>query len=47
VEWSLLPSLVGETLRRDVRLEVDELVLGYDVEGRKHRYRYELRWTRP
>ena len=47
VECSLVPTLVGTTLRRRARLEGGVLTLRYDVAGRKRAYAYELRWSRP
>lgn len=47
VACSLVPTMVGKTLRRRGRFEDETLVLDYDVQGRKHVYRYELRWSRP
>jgi len=46
VELALVPEVVGQEQRRRVRLDGDELVLSYEVEGRRGMARFELRWRR-
>jgi len=46
VELALVPEVGGREQRRRVRLDGDELVLSYDVDGRRGVARFELRWRR-
>lgn len=47
VAQALVPTMVGQTLRRRARLEDGTLSLSYEVQGRKQSYHYELVWRRP
>lgn len=44
---SMVPTVVGQSLRRRFTFEGVDLVLSYEVEGSRGTNRYRLRWRRP
>lgn len=46
VELALVPEVVGQSQRRRAAWDGEELVLAYEVAGRRGPARFELRWRR-
>jgi hypothetical protein len=45
VEIALVPSIIGQTLRREARLDGQTLLLSYTIDSDRGPYRNELRWS--